>query len=462
MKGKRNTIFLSLAVIIVVAIGFGAIWFIDDGSAKPGTFPQTARLRDGTTLTITGVTFGTNHLVPQTQKQRLLARLPGFIRTRFNIDTDQETYGTRSFNERPMLCVWYTLDRASPATPGSVPIEDSLDLSILDGSGAPSVAGAMTFMSSATAQCFGFKTFPRRERKIKLLVQQEDSAHKDKYQPVATFEFGNPADHRYPEWRPGPRVAANNTGTLKAELKSLRVGPAYLIEKARAPYSLPEQDYELALEFSQNEVPSTDWRVESVEISDATGNVMESNPGQPRVEGRTLWMWGGSTLFPDGSAWKLRFRVSRLPSTSQLPPSSELFIFKNVPIPAVGQGNAPALTSRIFDNIVSLDAVVSRNGSVSSPKLNFTEGGGLAANEMYIMTRREPAMADGSLILTELSAGGRVLTNNVKNPGSPISGSFWFRVTKPTNASTCDLTMALQKCEFIEFMAAPEVVKGKD
>jgi hypothetical protein len=182
---------------------------------------------------------------------------------------------------------------------------------------------------------FALKTYPRRGRTVRI----QPVSYRPSAEPTEPRVVLNPTPGPYPTWAPEPLPSARRTGPLEVTLTRLRTVPL-------APGVQPWwARTELEVQMREGRKPAARaWSVESVSVSDATGNVwdfisswldpfaevvLDSSPiapGRQRLQLRPLGL-------PDESAYRLRLELAR---SDRFPPE-DVWPLQDVPIAAAGK-----------------------------------------------------------------------------------------------------------------------------
>ena len=168
--------------------------------------------------------------------------------------------------------------------------------------------------------CASFPVAPRRSRTIFCNVY--DGSYPTGAVFVGRVAFHNPLFKRFRQWHADPLPNAKEAGDLKLQLETLEadepVSQAAIhklgSQAARRGFAR-ETIFNLLLEPS---TPNEIWRIQSVTLDDATGNVLSIpplHPGQAASDARLIQGYNRfsipATLWPDEAAWRLRVAVKR-------------------------------------------------------------------------------------------------------------------------------------------------------
>lgn len=377
-------------------------------------WPQRIVLPDGARLTLAAVTFGKHHEFPD-------KKVPA---ARFNTPTD-------------ILCVWLR----EAFTNGSPPDYQVLEF---DQSGT-FCAGRITAIrrfrdgNGADVACVQLDTFPRRDGKLLLQIETQDSdgnwvALEKKF--TVTF----PAQNSFAKLQPQTLPATADDGDLSVTLTKVIYGVS--MSRPRQPVTTDPTDKAVlaAFRITQNGVIATNWRPARVETWDATGNYSDGR-GRIRRDGDELAMiyqWG---LSPD-EAWKMRVEIVRSGNYSD----DELWKISGIPVstnaggPLRGNLDTAFATTNIGNSTVRVfPASLSPDGQTA--ELRFWVDPPPPA----------PPRLNFRLVATTDENG-----QPLKNPSRSWAGRFFqFRVVVGA-AKTIDATVALQQgSHTFEFTVQP-------
>lgn len=303
---------------------------------------RTARLPDGSILTLQAVTFGTNHWAPAAFWKRLLLRLPDKVRARFGM-----ALPTQYTTTTPQLAFWLTRKNRTDKRPWSYRLADESgfeSLTILSDI-SPSFISLTSNLEQAV---FGTDVFPRRSSTFRLRVYQGDNMHVHREEfinrsvHVADFAVQNPVRKSYPSWIAQRKPISRRDGEMEFKLTQL----AITINPREGPEALgvfPNTWAEACFRITQAGHLCKDWKVESIELFEATGHAWrffevrgESTAVQSRLISETIGEEEMSTFawpfWLQETAWKLRVEFTRKPEGHFA--DGELWTVKGIAAPA--------------------------------------------------------------------------------------------------------------------------------
>jgi len=266
---------------------------------------HTVTLSDGRQLVIRQLTYGTEHeLVSGT----LLAQFLGPILPA----KWKDKIGLRRFFQRTKastLMIWgeWRLPRnaAEPASMCVIEGENSSE--------SVSIAGVWMGVAPRTGLIMGWTidNFPRRADSLHFKISEWN---KTNYQlhAVASFTLPNPARRDYPIWNASSYPITQRSNGVEFSMANLVQGPfisePWLTTLRRAPLAT---GYTALFQVKANGLPQDHWKVESMTVLDATGNLVRSR-AQPSISVGDYMMFGlNGTLWPAEKTWKLTTRFVR-------------------------------------------------------------------------------------------------------------------------------------------------------
>lgn len=146
-------------------------------------------------------------------------------------------------------------------------------------------------------------TFPRRGRLVRIRFLDPGPDGK----PRPELIVPNPASGRYPVWTPDPLPAHGSIGALQVRLKRFETGVAGTDENGGRTL---DTVVELHIQ-ERGKLAGRGWAVESVALTDATGNRWENDyNGISSKHGRVL-VTMGPLLLPEEAAYRVEVELAR-------------------------------------------------------------------------------------------------------------------------------------------------------
>lgn len=437
----KKIIWGSVALILVIAAVAGAMFWLRR--------PQVVILKDGTKLTLVGVSYGKHHVFKG-------AKTTGsHLHGRTTFDTTNDT-----------LMVW--IESEKPHEHNDNPYQwPNYQLMTYDSADTACVGSWQTtgqqIKNGVYVQGFIINAFPRRERKIILRVGAWGN-YGGLRLAKGQFVISNPGPRSFPQWQPEPMPDTQSDGDLDVTLTRCVAGvPSNMYGPADAGSKDPMQKgVSVSFHTEQYGKVVTNWQPVAIETSDATGNQVDqrnwSSSRDDNGDPTMTYQWG---LWPDESAWKLRVEMSRTSGFT----NSEIWTVTNVP---VGKGSWNELWNfqmrRHFMNGFQQNnqssppfAETTLNGvhlklypAIQITGQNF--GMGQKQGGFHITT--DPDIPDGyRLSLVEATdERGRKLQSWGPNGQN---GNSVFQIPDIGNAKFLNLTIALHKSRFVEFTVKP-------
>ncbi len=300
---------------------------------------STVRLPSGESLTVCGVTYGTNHLDPRWPLwMRLLPRsvepwvrkhapsLPWFR----DITTGEPTL-LLWLAKRPAITNTLRTNYFPPQVSGQPP--QLAVLMLADETGQ--AGGRLVDLSSSSAN---FQTFPRRATKLTLLWFHDE---RQGLHLFAKSTVPNPARFTAPSWPADALPVTRRDGDLECTLERVGfvtlvrtktvdwIGGTQLVDTIPGEPGDPFVNAAALLGFHQRGVPTDTWTIESVDMRDATGNDLKSDSVRSGAKAGPSWFYWSPQLWPN-ETWEVRFCAKR--TADAVFTKDELARFTDLPI----------------------------------------------------------------------------------------------------------------------------------
>jgi hypothetical protein len=414
------------------------------GNRKPKSTLQIVTLPDGEKYQFMGATYGT-HNVPPVLEAKVVSLLPrplANLAQRHIGNSISQWNAGQEFDE-PRLFVWFKhLGTNTPAPsmiPGPVAFladEAGIELGAQD---------YPTFGGGAAWTYASFPIIPKRSQSLTCNIYWYRRAGSPSR--PATITFSNPVYGHFPQWQPETLPAVKTAGDLQVRLDEVRSGQT------------ASRNFNTSFlgSFSSARGTNETWTLHSAELSDAMGNVLRSTAslrafslGYPQATsaGQTPYYFSfDATLWPDEAAWRLKLEIQR--SFGFAP--EEVVTFKNVPVPAMGTTNFPALTKIVGGVKVELTFFERR------PNIPVSSGEGFDDTwpNFAGRVRAELPGKPGGVALDFLEMKTDIGKATQLGSSFPDFGYEVLLRSIPTNATTMDFTFVLQKTRTVEFLVKP-------
>ncbi|HUB87466.1 MAG TPA: hypothetical protein VMB22_06205 [Verrucomicrobiae bacterium] len=314
---------------------------------------------------------------------------------------------------------------------------------------------AGSWQGSFEIQGIRFDAFPRRQEKFYVTLQYELRSS-DNGQTMASEKFvvSNPARGKsFPQWTPEPLPDTQSDGDLSVTLTKLISGVPMPFNRGDTdPDDVMNKGVQAVFHVERDDQAVQNWQPVSVQTSDATGNSISG------VVVQNNWQDGDDAVFyqyglwPDEPAWKVRVEFSRQSDFTD----DELWTVPNIPFQP---GRQQELWSRQAPT-GSPFAETDLNGYHVKifPVKQFTDAGPNQNPQGELLIQTEPPLPAGMRLtlvkLTDNQADDiRHLDYNF--PGNNITG-YRYGLTDINGLTNLNLTLALHKSRFVEFMVKPE------
>lgn len=447
---KRVRILILLAAAMLL-IAVGVIALVVHFSEE--NFVSTKlTLSDGMVFTVAGVDYGTNHVLGS-RFMRWAASTPPSVQAGL-----KKLFGPRAVppstlaTATPTLVVW--LD--SPSPPGGRPstATGTYEVYLADTNGFVSGANQFLWPAFGTPLSLQFNAFPRRGRFLGLHVFSRNA--QGKMSDCGMLNILNPEYRNYPQWKPETLPVTRRAGDVEATLEqfgtgqgqemsytTLRDGSQVLEFRPSDWSSANESVFRLGLKSlgDTNQL----WRVDHVEVSDATGNRLQSmSVGWGMGRGDIFEFNPG--LWADEAAWKLRCEIKRTKGFA----SNEIMIFKNVPLPEMSKTNFLGWSTNLNGVTVTFDYIFRR------PFLTNANSGwsGNQLSEAHFHMKGLTNDYHFDLQETHTDSGTNVESRSTS--WSNDGGWQEHGLDIPTEAKSLDFTFAVHQGRWVEFMVKPE------
>lgn len=407
---------------VLLIVGFGVALFL----LKPQ--PQTITLPDGTQLTLKKVTCG---------------KRPSFQGWSGNFDKNDNTNDT--------LNIW--IQRHYP--PGQHP---EYQFMLIGESGYYSVESRWNMVRSIQAgedtQFISFGSFPRRGDKLQLQVRQwsdsptvEWATNQDYWKKTVKGEFIVPNLTRgsFPTWQPQPLPVTQRDGDLEVTMTKLIFGVSDHRGGEMSTSDPGDRAVFAVFRIKQNGSFVTNWLPAQIDSWDATGNHTVNTSWASYLRGDDAVMryqWG---LPPDEPAWKLRAEFSRTSGFSD----DELLTFTNVPI-VTNKFFHVDQSADITDAFVKKDFAGTTVYVFSVRQSEDPDDHG--KEQLRFQMKPTPEGLRLKLLKVTDEHGGEISSF----PRSWGGGGYNYGLTNPGDAKTVNVTLALHRSRYAEFIVKPE------
>lgn len=413
--------------------------------------PQVITLKDGTKLTLVGVTYGTHHVFKG-------IRTPGSFTAhgRTTLNTSNET-----------AVVWIEAQHKGGYS------WQNYQVFVYDPENTACVSTWQTtskhIKAGTDVQAFTLNAYPRRDSKIIVRIGSWGNGGGMKL-AKGEFVVSNPGPRSFTEWQPDPMPDTQSDGDLDVTLTKCVIGGRGFFfgggdNSTKDPM---HKGVQVAFHTEQNGTVATNWQAVSVETSDATGNktTMSSwSNGQRDTNDDPMltYQWG---LWPSEPAWKLRVEMSRTSGFT----AAETWAVGSVPIHKGSWQDLWNYQGRRFGrNGISQDSDQTNStlaqGTINGihmsvyPIIRITDQGwgGMDQHPGGLRVVLEPDLPAGyrlSAIVT--NEHGHALQSWGPNGGGG-NGSFNYVFQFPDigDAKSLNVTLALHKSRFVEFTVKP-------
>ncbi len=429
----KKIILWSVIAILSAGLAVAGCWWL--------ARPQVILLKDGTRLTLLGITYGKHNVPPRIKINGRSVRRGGAT-----IDSTND-----------IGVVWIEAQTKRNNWPNFQLIVSDPDNTEAGNTYAKSQTKVRNGRSVMGVR---LDAFPRRHGKIILRIFN----YGPRGQQLAKGQFvvSNPVHGPFPQWSPAQLPNAQSDGDLDVTLTNLDIN-------ATAPYTryngVPKNDplnkvVQIGFDVEQKGRPATNWNPVQLIASDATGNDATAWMNQYNQDDSPSYMFQ-SILWPDEPAWKLRVEFSR---TSGFSPD-ELWTVSNVPGKQGTQMDAnqfwsysgqkkPGFAEATVNGIhLKVYPAIEYNNS-----FNGMPGG---ANKVVTLAfYADPDPQSNGMRFTPLEVTddqGHKLQNWGSGWGN---GNYQFSFLESRTTQSLNFTIAVHKSRFVEFMVKPKQSGG--
>ena len=425
---KVYLVFLA-SILIITLMGFGAyvLWRL------PSTPPQVQRLPDGRVARLEAVTYG--------EKSTVTIGPFGLIR----VKSDS---GTVSASD-PLAFYFSLSDGKWQSYLGTHDIALDEHGRWMDmGRRGRSVSSDQSFLGvefKRDVKIVQLPVFPRRGRKVILRLYDEKEGGK-----IAEFSAPNPTPGPHPNWTPESFPITRREDDLVFSLTKLNLNMNY-DEKSLPNYGLNYQAYFV---ITRGNKSTREWAPVSVKISDATGNLISEELNSPLSE----FNYKNGEVFIDldhgiclDEVWKLKVEFARIEHSHFAP--DEIWTIGGLKLPTANT------IIRSTENTMRQGRRLRLIG-IGGPGMRQWEPGTASGGQITeVRARISLPCEDFRLSLFARDNRGRKYTGSVTGYTDLPSDkerefSFSFSDIQP-GAKSLDLTFAIHKTRFAEFLAKP-------
>jgi hypothetical protein len=248
-------------------------------------------------------------------------------------------------------------------------------------------------------------------------------------------KFPNPSFAQFPQWQPEALPAVKSAGELRVQLNRFAAPDTGASEGERYTH------FSLSSAWGPNEK----WTLETMELSDATGNRMAED--SPPREGPGDYSIQGA-LWPDEGALRLKLGYKRTAGF----PAGDLIIFTNLPLPNASTPfgptptNGTSLTNRAGGTPVVLNNIAGTYAGSGLPP------GARGPFWLEVQLPDDPAGMVADIVKVVTDTG-----EELARPDADIVHlSAWNFRSVPAGAKFFNVTVAVQKKRYVEFFVKPD------
>jgi hypothetical protein len=430
--------------------------FFQKQKSNPGPLPSIT-LPDGSKLTVMAVSYGTNHSLAG-PLVKLVSHAPPMVRGwLFKVLDPRASIIFAMNTPTPELMVWLSAGNQKNTSVNW----SHASLSDSNGFMSGPAQYLLPFIFTPSLMVIDFKNFPRRERTLNLHLFCFDPYNNVK--EYGTLKIANPVAGSHPEWQPESLPATRQAGEVEATLEAFSTGYGPVMSSSWQPdggFSLDlgtnnhdgRNTSACVLHLQSRSDPGQLWEANKVELSDATGNLIQST-GFSRSGGGKDFFSFEPGLWPGEAAWKLRCELKCVKGFAP----NELVNTGDVPLGALYQTNRPGWQTNFNGVTLGFDQLIRRppltNNFWNTSQL-FTASFRFTGMTNDLHFELVQARTDDGTKMENVSSGSTVDGNGIE-----IGKQFSFR-NVPLEAKSVNFTFALKKSRWVEFLVKPAMGTG--
>jgi hypothetical protein len=402
------------------------------------------RLDDGSLLTLEAVTYGQEHAVVIGPPWARLLRhvVPPNLHAEFDRRFRCNVL-TQSTAPLDTLAVWTRRRGVTVAGgtsfPGRIIATDEHGY----GSGIFGYSRSLDSGSQEFVQMWPLPVFPRRGRTVTLRAQMLNAERK--WRSGFEFTVPNPTPGPYAVWTVRPLPQTQRTDDLSVTLTGLSAGvrPSGIYDPFAMHLFVGQPWTRAEFRVTRGNRPAPEWQPLQITVSDPTGNLWTEHTLSTYQQEPPEVFFIRGVPWPEDPVWKLRVELARC--RSFVP--EELWMFRDLPAPRPSKGAWPDRVVRRGNRTFTVESISVLNLPPSSGPRSPINGG--------IQVHLAPPSDD--LVVSLVRVGddrGRVVNKNWFGYRMR-QGQHFVGFQLPTGAKSLDLTFAVQKSRFVEFVAQP-------
>ncbi len=388
---------------------------------------RTVRLADGRELTFAGFTYGLDHKYIQDKSS-----------AKPQVDTAprREVPGMRTISiktDSPSLVVWLHCRAAQ----GSFLEADFISL-VDEGGREGELTNPSSIFNPAQFETVGawqISNFPRRDPVIGIRFYSRDGSYK--FHRLAEFWSANPAPQKYPTWSAEPGPIVKRMGNIEYRFLNFFVGePRYGSEQGPIH---PNEWTTFVFKVSEKNRSEARWKIESVALSDATGNIYAPDKTRFNIVGDFLLFSCNRVFWSSEAVGKLKAEFNRTAGF----PAGELVTFTNLRVPTGTNRVTVSSQKKIGEGALQVEQLVRHMFPVHMADAYWN---------MELTAALAPEAPGVHVSVAEISdQTGRKFPTGITHKLGQDHQSFLFDI--PAQSETLNITFAVQRSQFVEFLA---------
>lgn len=402
---------------------------------NPQQVERTIRLPDGRELTFGGLTWGVEHKYTHSKPPPKATKTPTVPKS-----TEPEMRTISIKTTSPSLVAWLHCRSAR----GSLLQGDFI--SVVDDKGVEGeLSKPNAIFNAAESETVGaweVANFPRRDASFGIRLYSRDSANK--FHRMGQFWAANPAPRQYPVWSPEDLPIIKSHQNTRFRLSNLFPDDPLA---PHAPLGIRRESEDGTGQWSTcvfkvwtYSHPPTQWKVESIALSDATGNVSVPDSTRFSRVADFLVFSFNRTFWGSETAGKLRTEFTRLSGFS----SNELVTFSRLPVPSANSPMPLDIRKQFGPVTLQLQQLVRHKPPILMDRAYWN---------MELTAALIPETPGVHVSIVEMTdQTGRTIGPGISHKQATNAQSFLFH--SAPGSEILNITFAVQQSQVIEFAAA--------
>jgi len=403
---------------------------------------ETVVLPNGRTLTLEKIAYGKVLEGGNPLHNRLAKLLPKWMKDKMGLKNPVKLH-----DGDPAVGVWLTFHGPAKEWPNNSKIAIGLDSD--EGGRLESHIRRTELSPNETQIAVAFPIFPRRGGKLKVTLYQSKSGWKAP--KAAEFVFDSPVNETFPVWKAEPFPVVRRTNNLEIELTRLAFGLGNEL-KFRAAKEDERTKSGALFKIREDGEPTKRWIPDGVRMSDATGNERsQSSWGGQWQKDLYHFQWSPA-LWRDTGGMRFKFEMTRNPKAGFA--TNELLVIKGVRVPTGTNVTQLNIETNRLGHTIRIVALLGAKGKIKTAARMRS-----ASSEPELFVEASPPLLDKQLdLISVVDDQGREGRSSGASWSRP-QGTYDLSLDFHNEAKTLDLTLAVHRSHYVEFVVEPEILK---